>query len=544
MGILRIAVGFPEEVANVPSAGVSCPRDFVGLATRLLTALAALSISLWDRREHRHLPAGEHHARKTPLETMNIRAIREFFSATMLLLAVSFRAVAQDGFVEADADGIRAFLQQNSGNGQPGLVIALVDGRGSRVLSAGKLDNGTSQAVDGDTVFEIGSVTKTFTALLLLDLVRQGEMKLDEPVAKYLPMSVKIPNYNGKEITLLNLAAQDSGLPFNADNLSGKDWKERFDNYTVDKMYAFLSSYSLKKEPGTKFQYSNIGMSLLGHAIERRMGMDFESLVVSRICQPLRMESTRMTLTPGLKARFAVGHNSSGKRVPAYELQVMAGAGALRSTANDLIKYVSANLGLKQSSLTPMMEQMQEIRHRDSAEFGQTAMPWMDLGVHQPTGMELLGHGGGTDGCSAFIGFDKKQRRGVVVLANQAAGVANTYAIGWRILQNAPLKGLNIADVRPIRAHIGTGIALDQDKQTGRLRIITVYPNTPASQAGLSAGLIIQKINDVPTLGKSLKECLDLSRGGSGTKVHLEIFNPDRKETNTVQMTNQKFLTS
>jgi serine-type D-Ala-D-Ala carboxypeptidase/endopeptidase len=168
--------------------------------------------------------------------------------------------------------------------------------------------------------------------------------------------------------------------------------------------------------------------------MELKTGTSFESLVMTRICRPLGMESTCMTLTPELKARLAVGHDPSGKRVPPYDLQVMASAGALRSSANDLLKYVSAHLGVEQSSLRPMMEKMQEIRHRDSVEFGQTAMPWMDFGVYQPPGMEILGHGGGTDGCSAFIGFDKKQRRGVVVLANQAAGVANTYAVGLRLL--------------------------------------------------------------------------------------------------------------
>src|SRR5207247_11261103 len=101
-------------------------------------------------------------------------------------------------------------LRENLTNA--GMVIGLVDERGSRVLAAGKLDNGTRQEVNGDTVFEIGSVTKTFTTLLLVDMVECGEVKLDDPVAKYLPESVKVPARDGKEITQLNLALQTEGL--------------------------------------------------------------------------------------------------------------------------------------------------------------------------------------------------------------------------------------------------------------------------------------------------------------------------------------------
>src|SRR5437879_6380518 len=268
-------------------------------------------------------------------------------------------------------------------------------------------------------------------------MVQRGEMQLDDPVAKYLPKSVKVPAHGGKEITLLNLAAQDSGLPFHAHSLSRKDWKECYDSYTVEKMYSFLSGYTLTNDPGAKFQYSNIGMSLLGHVLELKTGTNFEWLVVSRISEPLRMDSTHITVTPEMKARMAIGHDDNGKRAANYSLQVMASAGALLSTANDLVKYISANLGFMPSSLRPMMEKMQVIRHRDQPEFGTTAIPWYDWGVWLSPGTEILGHGGGTAGFSTFIGFDRKQRRGVVVLSNQKALHASP--IGCAVLQRLPL---------------------------------------------------------------------------------------------------------
>src|SRR5262249_15884457 len=151
------------------------------------------------------------------------------------------------------SDSIQSFLHANFDRLNAGMVVGIVDEHGSRVYSAGKLDNGTERMVDGDTVFEIGSVTKAFTALLLLDVAQRGEVKLDDPVAKYLPESVRVPTHGGKEITLFNLAAQDSGLPFDPDNYTGTDWGERFSSYTAPKMYEFLASYQLSQDPGAKF---------------------------------------------------------------------------------------------------------------------------------------------------------------------------------------------------------------------------------------------------------------------------------------------------
>jgi len=447
--------------------------------------------------------------------------------------------VAQNSFTDAEADGIKAFLQQNFANTNASMVIALLDKHGSRIFSQGKMDNDTSLEVNGDTVFEIGSITKTFTSLLLLDLVRDGDIKLNDPVALYLPTSVKVPSHGGKEISLLNLAAQDSELPFNADNLSGRDWKEQYDSYTVEKMYAFLSGYSLTSDPGTLFQYSNIGMSLLGHVMELKMGTNFESLVVSRICRPLGLESTRISPTTEMKARMATGHDENGKRVANFQLQVMASAGALLSTANDLLRYLAANLGLTESDLRPLMEQMQVIRHLNQPEFGTTAMPWYDWGVWNPPQMEILGHGGGTGGCSTFIGFDKKNRCGVVVLSNQTALHASP--IGYTILQRLPLS--KESGTQFVREIVGIGTALASDQQTGMLRITKIIPKSPAAQAGLSAGIFIHRINGIEVQGRNLTECLGIMGGPLGTKVLLELVNPERKETNTVALTRQKFLT-
>ncbi len=242
-----------------------------------------------------------------------------FVLVTLMLLFASAANAEPQPFADANVRNIETFLQEQFQEAEFGFVVGLVDETGSKVISAGRLGNGTSQGIDGNTVFEIGSITKTFTSLLLVDMVNRGELKFDDPVAKHLPPSVRVPTYDKKRITLLNLAVQDSGLPFNADNHAEGTWWEGFNAYTAKDMYAFLSHHRLEVEPGTAFRYSNLGMSLLGHALERSAGEDFESLVVSRICDPLDMNDTRITLTENMKSRLAVGHSSSGNRTTAAQ---------------------------------------------------------------------------------------------------------------------------------------------------------------------------------------------------------------------------------
>jgi serine-type D-Ala-D-Ala carboxypeptidase/endopeptidase len=469
----------------------------------------------------------------------------------VVVCATPLTAAQQRRFTDVHADGIRSLLQQEFAEGNSGMVIGLLDEHGSRVFSAGKLDNGGDREVDGDTIFEIGSVTKVFTALLLLDAVRRREMKLDDPVAGYLPQPTKVPTFKGKEITLLNLAAQDSGLPWNPDNLdrvldqdrkttSLDGFRQAVDAYTAQDLYAFLSKHELTREPGAGFQYSNVGMSLLGHAIALNANADYESLVVDRICRPLKMDATRIKLSPAEKVRLARGHWLDGKPAEHVNFQVQQPAGSLLSTTNDLLKFLAANLGFTQTELTPLLSDMQVIRHADSPRFGKTAMPWFDEGLYNPPGSELPAHGGGGFGNLAFIAFDKKKRRGVVVLTNQMK--VNPAGIGWTLLQGLPLTRENITFF--VREIVGLGFALETDEKTALPRLMSIYPKSPAGKAGLSVGLVIQKINGASVEGKSLQDCLGMMVGPIGTKVRLDLVDPRRNETKSVELTREKFLTA
>src|SRR5436190_17681405 len=184
---------------------------------------------------------------------MSIRTI--FRLAGLLLLSASAPApAAAEDFTTA----LHAYLQRTVKTRKTniGIVVGMVDEQGSRIVHYGKLDNGSDQDVDGDTLFEIGSDTKTFTALLLQDMIDRGQMRLDDPVVRYLPPSVKVPTYGGKEITLRHLATHTSGLPSIPANLDPWRADNPYADYTVQKLYAFLADYRLTRAPGEKSEYS------------------------------------------------------------------------------------------------------------------------------------------------------------------------------------------------------------------------------------------------------------------------------------------------
>jgi serine-type D-Ala-D-Ala carboxypeptidase/endopeptidase len=292
-----------------------------------------------------------------------------------------------------------------------GLVVGIVDEHGARVVSHGQLDNGTDRDVDGDTLFEIGSITKVFTALLLQDMVERGEMKLDDPVQKYLPAAVKLPTYQGKPITLLHLATHTSGLPREVNNLSPRSWRNPGAGYSVEQLYDFLSRLQLQREPGARQEYSNVGVSLLAHVIELKAGKDYETLVAERIFRPLGMDRTRVIVPPELGSGLAVGHAMPGRPMPATDFSVFPGAGGLRSTANDLLKFVSAYLGLTPAPLSSLMQKAEALH--PVASGATLRLAWWGDGT-------VFTHSGKTFGYMTALAFDVQKRRGVVVLSNCA----------------------------------------------------------------------------------------------------------------------------
>lgn len=311
-----------------------------------------------------------------------------------------------------------------------GLVVGTIGPQGSKVYSYGKMAKGSNTVPDGDTVFEIGSATKVFTSLLLADMVQKSEVKLDDPVSRYLPPSVKVPERNGRKITLIDLATHTSGLPRLPSNFHPRDMSNPYADYTVEEMYAFLSSYQLPRDIGSQYEYSNFGVGLLGHALALKAGMSYEKLVQTRILGPLKMTSTAITLTPAIKAHLAQGHSETLQPVANWDFPTLAGAGAMRSTANDMLKFLAANIGLTQTPLAPAMKAMVEVRRPTGVPNLEIALAWH---ISTKDGEQMIWHNGGTAGYHSFTGFDPKTRSGVVVLSNSGNSIDD---IGQHILDS------------------------------------------------------------------------------------------------------------
>ena len=296
-----------------------------------------------------------------------------------------------------------------------GIVVGVIDSSGRRVIAYGSLAKNDNRRLDGNTVFEIGSMTKVFTSLVLMDMARRGEVALNDPISKYLPSTVKVPERNGRQITFADVSTQSSGLPRLPANMHPKDPNNPYADYSVQQMYDFLSGYQLTRDIGSQYEYSNLAVGLLGHVLSLRAGMNYEALIRSRISDPLGMADTRITLTPGMKARLAVGHSEAAAPVANWDLPTLAGAGALRSTANDILTFLAANLGFIKTPLAPDMADETSIRRPTTIPDTEIAYAWH---IQTKDGKSVIWHNGGTGGYRTFMGFDPKARVGVVALAN------------------------------------------------------------------------------------------------------------------------------
>ena len=317
-------------------------------------------------------------------------------------------------------DDIRAILKKRIDQQRTrGIVVGVIDPGGRRIIAYGERAKGDPTPLDGNTVFEIGSVTKVFTTLLLTDMVRRGEVGLSDPAAKYLPDGWRMPERGGRQITLLDLATHTSGLPRDATNLPrSTDPANPFAGFTAPLLGEFLSSYTLPRDPGAQYEYSNVGMGTLGYLLARRAGTSYAALVRSRVTDRLGMENTRAALDADMRRRAATGHSVTLDAVPPLEIPVIEGAGTLRSTANDMLTFISDEIGVTDTPLHGAMADALATRRASGVAGLEIALGWH---ISTTNGHEIVWHNGGTPGFRAFVGFDRARRVGVVALSNSGA---------------------------------------------------------------------------------------------------------------------------
>ncbi len=362
--------------------------------------------------------------------------LRVAVTAVLLAAAAAAPVPLASQWAAPPGDGVARILDERiARGGAVGLVVGVVEGGEPRVAAAGRRAGPGSPAVDGRTVFEIGSLSKLFTTTLLAEMVARGEVALDDPIRKFLPDSVRVPSRGGREITLLDLATATSGLPRLPGNLRPADLADPYAGYEAGDLYAFLSGYTLPRDPGEAYEYSNLGMGLLGHLLALRAGKPYEELVAERIFVPLGMHDTRIEPTPSMRERLAAGHDADLAPVGGWRVAVLAGAGGWRSTANDMLRFLAAQLAPPPGPLGRALVTAREPRRP-------TGRPGLGIGlgwhVLERNGRSIARHNGQTGGYHAFLGLDAASGANVVVLANSATDIDD---IGLHLLDpSIPLR--------------------------------------------------------------------------------------------------------
>ncbi|TVP41867.1 serine hydrolase domain-containing protein [Candidatus Nitrosocosmicus arcticus] len=327
------------------------------------------------------------------------------------------------------------------------MVIGFIDPNGTQFYGHGKMSNTSNTTVDENTIFSIGSTTKVFTTVLLADMVNKGLIELGDPIEKYLPSTVTVPQYKGYKITIEDLATHTSGLPEFPGNYCPsfdpartavvdsvqyrKDLMNCTKNYTFDQFHQALSNTTITREPGSKVEYSTFGIGLLGHILTLKSNVpSFDKLLEYTILDVLGMNDTSFGLSESQKSRLAVGH-LNGQELPTLNMSSsIAPGGALHSTVSDMLKFLSANMGLIKTELDDAMQESHLIRlstgqilpnNLEISERNNNIGLYVGLGWFITTnfGHEVIWHNGATiGGYNAYMAFNPVTERGIVILCS------------------------------------------------------------------------------------------------------------------------------
>ncbi|OEJ26502.1 penicillin-binding protein [Streptomyces agglomeratus] len=268
--------------------------------------------------------------------------------------------------------------------------------------------------------YELGSVSKTFTVLLLAALARSGVLNLDDPLAAHLPGGLPLRHPASRRITLRHLATHTAGLPrIPGDLIPGallRPYTDAYATYDTERLLRTFARTRPHHRPGTRWNYSNFGVALLGPAMARATGTDCPALLTRHVLGPLGMHGT--TLGPGDPGTTAVGHRRDGTTpVPGIGMGPFVAAGAVRSTPGDLLTYLEAHLDPERTPLRLPLRDVQVPQLRRGPRRRDThTLTWFH---HPAPGGPLLFHAGATFGQQAFLGFHPASGTGVAALATR-----------------------------------------------------------------------------------------------------------------------------
>jgi CubicO group peptidase (beta-lactamase class C family) len=327
--------------------------------------------------------------------------------------------------IDRKVDGpARAYIQKAN---TVGISIGIINDGSISTYGYGETTRGNGRIPNVDNIFEIGSLTKTFTATLLAYYVNEDRVKLSDPITKYLPDSVTAnPALDG--ITLEMLSNHTSGLPRLPEDFFShvKDGANPYKDYTEDIMFSYLKHYKPTVTPGETYSYSNFAVGLLGNILEHVSSKNYEQMVAEMITQPLNMSATYQYLPHIIKQRFTAVYNEDGTETPHWDWDALASAGALNSSLNDLLLYAKANMAKPTTRLTKAMTLTHQVTYNKAPKVG---LGWHIITVNN---IDYYFHDGGTGGSSTFFAFNIEKQTAVIILSNCAE---STYNMGVDILK-------------------------------------------------------------------------------------------------------------
>ena len=334
-----------------------------------------------------------------------------------------------------------------------GIVVGLYDAGKTEVYGFGKGPDGTPPT--GDTLFEIGTITQVYTDLLFADAIQRREVALETPLSDLLPPGVTAPSIqNAPHITLGMLAVQTSGLPRLPPSLEHRaNPQDPYAGYNEDRLYADLIHADLVAAPGSQIVPSTFGAGVLGFVLGKKLGGGLVPVMQQRVLTPLGLSSTFFTVPPAAKAHRQVGTNIDLAPVPNWTWDTLAGAGGLISSATDQLRLIDAELDAASGSKQPL---------RGAMRLSQEEQIPGQAGANEGLGWQIdsLGrywHNGGTGGFRAFIGFDPKVRRGVVILSSSAVSLVDHIAQDlYKVLANEAVTPVTSPPVDQLQQYTGT----------------------------------------------------------------------------------------
>jgi serine-type D-Ala-D-Ala carboxypeptidase/endopeptidase len=353
---------------------------------------------------------------------------RQLLPGVLLFVAVATSAAANS----VDEQAVHALLVERVDVRKwgTGIVVGISSPQGRRIVSYGTLSVQDRRKVNGTTVFEIASLTKVFTALVLADMAARKQVTLDAPVGSCLPAGVRVPEHGGRQISFVDLATHSSGLPLRPSNLASQTALNKYAGYTVEQLYQGLADFKLPRAPGSAFEYSNWGFGLLGNALAHCAGRSYAALLAERVTGPLSMRDTMFVPSGALRSRLAAPYDGKLQPVSNETTGALDAAGGLYSSVDDLLNFIEVFLGHGPQPLVAAGATMLEPRRPGDGPDTRMGLGWR---VTTSRDITTIWSSGRADGYRSFMALDPRQRVAVVALTNAATNVG-VDDIGWHVL--------------------------------------------------------------------------------------------------------------